>query len=229
MQLSLKGSGLLEAGKLLAWTQRNRQTLRDSVGRGFKESGPQVAAKVQRNVSGALNIRRRGFLASYHSTIYTSKPDRLPSMAVGSKVRFTGIQEHGGPVQPKGRLLLIPFPRGPFANSMGGARVGPKRFKEIIRALMASGNAFFKQVNGRLILFAENIAESDKQLRGFKRYQRRQTGAPVKRGTEIPIAIALPATQLSKKTDVLGTVRSSLPDIVAAIESQIARSAANGR
>jgi hypothetical protein len=176
---------------------------------------------VQGNVQAALNVKRKGFLQTYRSRVYSKKIDRMPSMAVGSRVPFSGIQEHGGSVSPKGRLLLIPF---------GHLRVGPKAFRQIIRDLMSRGDGYFRRVNGRLILFAENIRENDKTLRRFKRAERQAKGVrSLKRGTDVPVAVALTRVDLAKRTDVFGTVTRSLPDVVFAIESEVLRSIARGR
>lgn len=215
--ISLRGTGLLEAGRFLALRKKSFQELRSAVASGFRSEGPKTAKAVQANVQQRLRIRNRGFLSSYRFTLYASRPDRLPAMAIGSRVRFSGMLEHGGTVLPKGRLLLIPF---------GNVRIGAKRFHELVAALMRSGNAYFRTVNGRAILFAENIGENDKQLGRFKRVARRSAGVKrLKRGADVPIAVGIPQAQLQKKTDVVGTVTRRLRYIAQSIEHEIARNA----
>ena len=77
--------------------------------------------------------------------------------------------------------LLIPLLPG---------RIGPKRFRQVVDALMRSGNAFFIEKDGKVILMAENIRENASALTRFKRAERARTGAKqIKRGQEIPIAV----------------------------------------
>lgn len=221
MQLSLKGTGLLELGKSLAWTRRNREQLRAAVARGMTRSGRVITTRVQQDVRSSLNVKRPGFVKSYRMRVYSSKPGRMPSMAIGSKGHFTGILERGGTVRAKKRLLLIPF---------GNLRIGPKAFRTLIRNLMARGDGFFRKVNGTLILFAENMAENDRDLRRFKRVERHAKGLKrLKRGSSVPVAVAMPEVRLRKRTNVFGVVKRGLPEIVAAIESEIARNPARGR
>lgn len=221
MQLSLKGTGLLELGKTLAWTRQSRERLRGAVARGMARSGRAITTRVQQDVRASLNIKRPGFVKSYRLRVYSSKPGRMPSMAIGSKGHFTGILERGGTVRARKKLLLIPF---------GNLRVGPKAFRTLIRNLMARGDGFFREVNGTLILFAENMAENDRDLRRFKRAERQARGLKrMKRGTSVPVAVAVPEVRLRKRTNVLGVVKRGLPEIVAAIESEISRNPSRGR
>ncbi len=84
---------------------------------------------------------------------------------------WLGLHEKGGTVSGN---LLIPLLPG---------RIGPKRFKAVVDGLLRSGNAFFVEKNGKVILMAENIRENASQLTRFKRAERARTGAKqIKRG-----------------------------------------------
>lgn len=197
------------------WSRRGREEIRQGVARGMESGGKVVTQRVQKEVERALKIRRKGFVKTYRHRVYSSKPERMPSLAVGSKIFFSGMLEHGGTISAKKRLMLIPF---------GNLRIGPKAWRALIRNLMSRGDGYFRQVGGRLILFAENIAENDRDLRKFKRGERTRRGVKsLKRGTDIPVAVAVRSVTIRKKTDVLGVVKKSLGEVVFHIESELAR------
>ena len=111
--------------------------------------------------------------------------------------------------------LLIPLLPG---------RIGPKRFKAVIDGLMRSGNAFFIEKNGRVLLMAENIKENAGQLGRFKRAERARTGAKqIKRGQEIPIAVLVPRVTLKRRFDFDGTVRRAMPQLAQSINRYLNR------
>lgn len=141
--------------------------------------------------------------------VLDQRPDRLPALLVGSRIPWLGIHASGGTVS--GNLLIPLLPN----------RIGPKRFKAVIDGLMRSGNAFFKTVNGRVLLFAENRRE----LTRFKRAERGRTGAKrLARNQEIPIAVLVKAVSLKKRLDLDGTVRRTLPRIARAVQEALNRS-----
>jgi hypothetical protein len=104
-------------------------------------------------------------------------------------------------------------------------RVGRKRFKLQVDALMRGGNAYFvKNAKGHVVLMAENIAEHDRPLAGFKRGYRKSSGIKrLKRGADIPIAVLVPKLMLRKRLDIERLVAGRIPRLAAAIETQVAR------
>jgi hypothetical protein len=199
---------------VLAWKGKSHEQLRRAVATGMENGGRAVAAQVQRNVEGKLNIRRRGFVKTYRYRVYAKQVDRMPSLTIGTRIPFSGILEHGGTVRARGKLMLIPF---------GNVRVGPKTFRRMIQNLMSRGEGYFRQVNGRLLLFAENRAENSREIGRFKRGARAAAGGKLKRGGDVPIAVAVPEVHVSKRTDVFGTVRRGLSAIVESIETEVRR------
>lgn len=144
--------------------------------------------------------------------MFDTKPEQLPDLLIGSRVPWLGIFERGGRIA--GNLLIPLLPQ----------RIGPKRFRAVIDGLLRSGNAFFRRVNGKTILFAENITENAGQLRRFKRAERQRTGAKrLKRGQEIPIAVLVKSVSLKKRLDLEGTVRGNLSVIANAISQELAK------
>ena len=103
-------------------------------------------------------------------------------------------------------------------------RLGRKAFRRVIDGLMRTGNAFFIQKNGKVILMAEVIKENAAELRRFKRAERGRTGAKsIKRGQEIPIAELVPMVTLRGRLDLPGIVRSQLPKLTSSILQQLTK------
>ena len=58
----------------------------------------------------------------------------------------------------------------------------------------------------------------------FERAERSRTGAKsIKRGTEIPIAVLVPAVSMKRRFDLEGTVRGQMPVLARAIEKQLTK------
>jgi hypothetical protein len=122
------------------------------------------------------------------------------------------MHERGGRI---GGRMLIPL----------HGRVGRKRFKLQVDALMRGGNAYFvKNAKGHVVLMAENIAEHDRPLAGFKRRYRQGAGIKrLKRGADIPIAVLVPKVVIKKRLDIERLVVGRIPRLAVAIETQIGR------
>ena len=124
---------------------------------------------------------KKSFLKGFSAKVLDRDPKRLPALHVGSRIPWVGMHEHGGQI---GGRMLIPL----------HGRVGRKTFKRQVDALMRGGNAYFvKNAKGHVVLMAENIAEHDRPLAGFKRRYRKAEGIKrLKRGADIPIAVLVP-------------------------------------
>jgi hypothetical protein len=155
-------------------------------------------------------VIKKSFLGGFSTKVLDQDPYRLPGMVIRSRIPWVGMHETGGTIAGK---MLIPL----------NGRVGRKRFKAYVDALMRSGNAFFIKRNGKVFLMAENIKENDKPLAGFKRRYRKAEGIKrLKRGADIPIAVLVSKVTLRKRLDVGGLVRRRLPLICSAIERELA-------
>jgi|APTNR8051073442_1049403.scaffolds.fasta_scaffold28002_2 hypothetical protein len=146
----------------------------------------------------AFEVKRASFVASMVVKVFDKKANELPALWVGSKIPWLGLHEQGGTVSGK---LLIPLLPG---------RIGPKHFKAVIDGLMRSGNAYFIEKNGRVLLMAENIAENSRQLTRFKRAERGRTGAKqIKR------------VDLKRRLNLAGGVQRALPALARAIQQEL--------
>lgn len=212
MKLSLTTSGLLDPKTLDSWVPEKRRAIRKAVEAGMQSAGKEIAQTVQSRMQSTFAVRKAGFLKSMRAKVYAGNPERFPALLIGSRIPWLGIHVRGGTIG--GRMLIPLLPEH--------QRMGRKAFRRVIDGLMRSGNAFFIEKNGKVILMAENIKENAGELRRFKRAHRQRTGTKsVKRGTEIPIAVLVSSVSLRSRFDLAGIVRSQLPHLSNRILQQL--------
>ncbi len=214
MRLSLTTTGLLDPRQLAAWSTERRRAIHAAVTKGMQSGGREVRDAARSEMRSAFTVKRNSFISSMGVKVFDKKPahlpNSLPALLVGSKIPWLGLHEKGGTVSGN---LLIPLLPG---------RIGPKRFKAVIDGLMRSGNAFFIEKNGRVLLMAENIKENAAQLGRFKRAERGRTGAKqIKRGQEIPIAVLVKRVDLKRRLNLAGGVQRALPALARAIQQEL--------
>ena len=210
MRLSLTTTGLLDPRQLSVWGVERQRAVRAAVLKGMQSGGREVRDVARAEMRSAFTIKRASFASAMGVKVFDKKPNELPALWVGSKIPWLGIHERGGTVS--GNLLIPLLP----------TRIGPKRFKAVIDGLMRSGNAWFIEKNGKVILMAENLAENTAQLGRFKRAERARTGAKqIKRGQEIPIAVLVRRVDLKRRLNLAGGVQRALPALARAIEQEL--------
>lgn len=214
LKLSLAASGLLDKSKLDAWSKQKQAAIHKAVVSGMQTGGKVVADTVRSRMNADFTVRKPAFVRSLRAKVYDRNPDKLPALLIGSRIPWLGIHVRGGTVS--GRMLIPLLPEH--------QRMGRKAFRRVIDGLMRTGNAFFIQKNGKVILMAESIRENASELRRFKRAERQRTGSKsIKRGTEIPIAVLVPAVSMKRRFDLEGTVRGQMPVLARAIEKQLTK------
>ena len=214
LKLSLTASGLLDKSKLDAWSRQKQTAIHKAVAVGMRDGGKVVADGVRRKMKTDFTVKKAAFVNSLRAKVYDRNPDKLPAVLIGSKIPWLGIHVRGGTIS--GRMLI------PLTEE--GRRIGRRAFKRVIDTLIRSGNAYFIRKNGQAILMAENIKENASVLTRFKRAERSRTGAKsIKRGTEIPIAVLVPAVSMKRRFDLEGTVRGQMPVLARAIEKQLTK------
>ena len=212
MKLSLTQTGLLNPSQLTAWTTERKKAIRSAVVQGLKTGGSEVRDAARAQMRTAFKVARSGFVSSMQAKVLDKKPERLPDLLIGSRIPWLGLHEKGGSVSGN---MLIPL-------LSGGARMGPKRFRQIVDALMRSGNAFFVKKNGRVLLMAENIRDNSQQLSKFKKAERSRTGVKkIKRGQEIPIAVLVKRVDLKRRLGLVDAVQGSLPRLAQAVSLEL--------
>ena len=214
LKLSLTASGLLDKSKLDAWSRQKQTAIHKAVAVGMRDGGKVVADGVRRKMKTDFTVKKAAFVNSLRAKVYDRNPDKLPAVLIGSMIPWLGIHMRGGTIS--GRMLI------PLTEE--GRRIGRRAFKRVIDTLIRSGNAYFIRKNGQAILMAENIKENASVLTRFKRAERSRTGAKsIKRGTEIPIAVLVPAVSMKRRFDLEGTVRGQMPVLARAIEKQLTK------
>jgi len=214
MKLSLTTSGLLDPKRLDSWIPEKRRAIRKAVEAGMKSAGREIAQTVQARMQSAFKVRKSSFVRSMRHKLYAGSPAKFPALMIGSRIPWLGIHARGGTIG--GRMLIPLLPEH--------QRLGRKAFRRVIDGLMRTGNAFFIQKNGKVILMAEVIKENAAELRRFKRAERGRTGAKsIKRGQEIPIAVLVPMVTLRGRLDLPGIVRSQLPKLTTSILQQLTK------
>ena len=214
LKISLTTSGLLDKSTLEAWARQKQAAIHKAVAIGMRDGGKVVADVVRSRVNADFTVRKAAFVRSLRAKVYDRNPDKLPALLIGSKIPWLGIHMRGGTIS--GRMLI------PLTEE--GRRIGRRAFKRVIDTLIRSGNAYFIRKNGQAILMAENIKENASVLTRFKRAERSRTGAKsIKRGTEIPIAVLVPAVSMKRRFDLEGTVRGQMPVLARAIEKQLTK------
>ena len=212
LKLSLTASGLLDKSRFDAWSRQKQAAIHKAVAVGMRDGGKVVADGVRRKMKTDFTVKKAAFVNSLRAKVYDRNPDKLPALLIGSKIPWLGIHMRGGTIS--GRMLI------PLTGE--GRRIGRRAFKRVIDTLIRSGNAYFIRKNGQAILMAENLRENASALTRFKRAERSRTGAKsIKRGTEIPIAVLVPAVSMKRRFDLEGTVRGQLPVLARAIEKQL--------
>lgn len=212
LKLSLTASGLLDKSKLDAWSKQKQAAIHKAVAAGMQTGGKVVADTVRSRMNADFTVRKPAFVRSLRAKVYDRNPDKLPALLIGSRIPWLGIHVRGGTVS--GRMLIPLLPEH--------QRMGRKAFRRVIDGLMRTGNAFFIQKNGKVILMAEAIKENAAELRRFKRAERQRTGSKsIKRGTEIPIAVLVPNVTLKRRFDLEGAVRGQLSVLARAVEKQL--------
>lgn len=210
MRISVRIDSKAAQAQLRRWGGEFRDKVKKAVARGIASEAADLKQDVRSHVAGQMAVVKKSFVKGFTAKVLDKDKNRLPALYVGSHIPWSGIHEHGG--QIAGRML-IPL----------NGRVGRKRFKAQIAELMRGGNAYFiKNAKGNIVLMAENIAEHDRVLSGFKRRHRKAEGIKkLKRGADIPIAVLVPRVVLKKRLDVERIVAGRIPRLTAAIEKQL--------
>jgi hypothetical protein len=212
LRISLSTSGLLDKSTLDAWSRQKQAAIHKAVATGMRDGGKVVADVVRSKMKTDFTVKKSAFLNSLRAKVYDRNPDKFPAVLIGSKIPWLGIHVRGGTIS--GRMLI------PLTEE--GRRIGRRAFKRVIDALIRSGNAYFIQKNGRVIVMAENLRENASALARFKRAERKRTGTKsVKRGQEIPIAVLVPKVAMKRRFDLESSVRGQLPVLARAIEAQL--------
>ena len=210
MRISVRIDSNAAQAQLRRWGGEFRDKVKKAVARGIASEATELKQDVRNHVAGQMAVVKKSFVSGFTAKVLDKDKNRLPALYVGSRIPWSGIHEHGGMIAGR---MLIPL----------NGRVGRKRFKAQIAELMRGGNAYFiKNAKGNIVLMAENIAEHDRVLSGFKRRYRKAAGIKkLKRGADVPIAVLVPRVMLKKRLDIERLVAGRIPRVMVAIEQRL--------
>jgi hypothetical protein len=210
VHISIRIDSAATRAQLRRWGGEFREKVKKAVARGIAPEATELKQDVRNHVAGQMHIVKQSFLKGFTAKVLDQDKHRLPALYVGSRIPWSGMHERGGVIAGR---MLIPL----------HGRVGRKRFKAQVAELMRGGNAYFiKNAKGNIVLMAENIAEHNRVLSGFKRRYRKAEGIKrLKRGADVPIAVLVPRVRLKKRLDVERLVAGRIPRMMLAIEQRL--------
>ena len=212
MKISLSIDSAAAQAQLRQWGGAFREKVKVATAKAMAAQAVEIRAEVREHVMAHMAVVKKSFLSAFTARMINKDPTRLPALYVGAKMDWAGMHEYGGQI---GAKMLIPL----------HGRVGRKRFKAQIAALLRGGNAYFiKNAKGNVVLMAENIKEHARPLAGFKRRYRKAEGIKrIKRGADIPIAVLVPRVVIKKRLNIERLVQARIPKLAVAIENHISR------
>ena len=212
MKISLSIDSAAARAQLRQWGGAFREKVKVAAAKAMTAQAVEIRAEVREHVMAHMAVVKKSFLSAFTARMINKDPTRLPALYVGAKMDWAGMHEYGGQI---GAKMLIPL----------HGRVGRKRFKAQIAALLRGGNAYFiKNAKGNVVLMAENIKEHAQPLAGFKRRYRKAEGIKrLKRGADIPIAVLVPRVVIKKRLNIERLVQARIPKLAVAIENHISK------
>lgn len=215
LDISLVREGLLKPGAMDAWTRERQRQIYSATARVMREQGRPMAKAANDQARSAMNIKRKNF-PNIKAKVYASRPDRAPMLRIYSGIPWLGMHSRNGTISAEGRQrMLIPL-----------VRIGFLAFKNVISTILRTGAGFWKEVNGKVFLFAEYQPEYGQPLNRFRRLERARRGnsAPTRwRGADIPIAMLVTRVNVKKRIDIERAVRPLVPNLASAIEQEAGR------
>lgn len=217
ISMSLGLGGLFDPAKFSAYQRLVGADIRAGVASGMKAGGKEVVERLRRVYAGSVKIEKKSFPKAISSKLFDKKKSELPALWVGSRVPAVAAHAFGATIEGP---VLIPLLEE-------GKRMGRKNFGRIVRELMRGGNAEFRHVNGKTILFAEQGAatQSGINIGAFRRAERARRGGKFRKqrgkALEVPIAVLVRNVKVKQSFPFKATVQAGLPTITAAIQREL--------
>ena len=113
--------------------------------KAIKDTDKETKKEMRSKASSYFKVSKKTFLNTFSSRIYDSKPTKLPSILFKNKINWFPLHEFGGTINGK---MVIPF------QNTNGKKVDAKRWKALLKTLKQNKQSFWKNINGKVILFA---------------------------------------------------------------------------
>jgi hypothetical protein len=215
ISMKLELDGLFKPDKLKTWERLVKADIRTSLARGIGAGAREVVEKLRFALASSLNVRKRSFPKTISHKVFDKKQTEFPAVMIGTRAALVAAHAFGAHIQGP---VLIPLLEE-------GKRIGRKRFGLLVNDLMRAGNAYFRNVNGKVLLFAEQDAANSKGLAPFRRAERLRRGGKFRKkkglALEIPIAVLVRDVVIPARFPFTATVQAGLPGITAAIQREM--------
>lgn len=215
ISMKLELDGLFKPDKLRTWERLIKADIRESVGRGMGGGAREVVETLRFALSTSVNVKKKSFPKTISHKVFDKKKNELPAVMIGTRAPLVAAHAFGAKIPGP---VLIPLLEE-------GKRIGRKRFALLIRELMNAGNAEFRNVNGKVLLFAEQDAANARGLAPFRRAERFRRGGKFRKqkgkALEIPIAVLVRDVVIPKRFAFTSIVQSGLPKITDAIQREM--------
>ncbi len=215
--MKLEFGGIFERAKLADYARRTGKNVNKAVAAGMKSGGRGALAQVRKDYARSVKVSKGSFANVIGIRLYDKKPDEFPALRIGSNVAFFAAHVFGANIP--GPVLI------PLLDN--GARIGRKKFSLLIRGLIRSGNAEFRRVNGRTIVFAESAAATQVglNLSRFRKAERARRGGVFRKqrgkALEVPIAVLVRNVRVRPRFAFKSSVQANLPLITRAIQIEL--------
>lgn len=216
VSMSLEFSGLFQPSHFARFKGKAQAKVRQAVASGMQTGGKQVLEKVRTTYARSVKVSRKKFTNVISIKLYDKKPNQMPALLIGTRAPLVAAHAHGATIPGP---VLIPL--------LDDRRIGRKAFGKIIRELVRSGNAEFRRVNGKTLVFAEAGAarQSGININKFRRAERLRRGGTFRKARgkalEVPIAVLVRNVVVRKSFPFTQTVKAGLPDITRAIQAAL--------
>lgn len=203
LNLRSRGTGILSPGGILNYTNNFRKKVRMAYSQAVKETTKETKTEMKNKASTAFKVKKRTFLNTFSAKIYDSKPDKLPSVLFLQKIKWFKLHETGGTINGK---MVLPF------ENINGKRMGPKKWKSLLKSLRQNKQSFWKTINGKMILFAVIDRNNSRSLSGYRQtFKARKSIKRVTAGTAIPIGMMVSTIRLKRRYNFTGIVEGFAP------------------
>jgi hypothetical protein len=217
ISMKLEFGGLFDKSSLSSYARNFGKDINAAVAVGMKAGGKQALAGVRATYARSVNARKRNFANIVSMKLYDRKKGEFPALLIGTRSPIVAAHAFGANIAGP---VLIPL-------LDGGERIGRRSFSLLIRGLIRSGNAEFRRVNGKTIVFAEAgaAAQSGLNIGKFRRAERARRGGKFRKqrgkALEVPIAVLVRNVHVRAVFPFAASVQAGLPLITGAIQTQL--------
>ncbi len=210
MNIDIKLDGLFKPNLFDAFKKDLTKELNRSTAVGMEQASKEIKTILRNNVKQNLKVNSKSFPNLITSKLYNNRKTSFPLLQFYSREHWLWTHQEGAIIKSKGGGMLIP---------LLDKRMKAGKFKQVISNLLASKNAFFKEVNGKVYVFAYNNKENTKDLTSFKRQERANTGRKsIKKGEAVPIAILVKSVKIQKRLNGYKIIDNNIDLILKKIE-----------